>query len=322
MASNARCYGRVTYLFAGLVLLVSASSRLWGQTPVAGPNLPLSSEPQVIPLWDGPAPGALGDGPADRPIVTMYRPATGCSACPVPQTAVIVAPGGGYARLALNHEGVQEAYWFSSLGVTSFVLEYRLGPRYHHPIELGDAQRAVRLVRYRAKEFNVNADRVGIMGFSAGGHLAATVATHFDSGNAAAKDPFDRESSRPDFLILGYPVISMRRPITHTGSLRNLLGDSPDQELVNELSNELHVTPQTPPTFIVHGTNDAAVPVENSIEFYTALRRANVPVEMHLFENGPHGFGMALFDPSLRTWTTLLTNWMSARGLLAPASKR
>jgi len=301
---------------AAVFLLLTAVAPLGAQPPAGNGRgrggAGLNPQPLVVPMWEGETPGALGNAPTDRPILTAYRPA-GAAAN---GTAVIIAPGGGYGMLASVHEGVQEAYWFSALGVTAFVLEYRLGPRYHHPVELGDAQRAIRMVRHRAKDFNLETDRIGMMGFSAGGHLAATTATHFDTGKADAQDPVDRESSRPDFLILGYPVISFQKSITHAGSVRNLLGDNPDPALINDLSNELHVTAQTPPTFIVQGTNDGAVPVENSVEFYSALHKAKVPVEMHLFENGPHGFGMALTDPSLRYWTVLLQNWMTARGLL------
>jgi acetyl esterase/lipase len=202
------------------------------------------------------------------------------------------------------------------MGITAFVLKYRLGPRYHHPIELGDAQRAIRTVRARATEFNILPDRIGMMGFSAGGHLTSTAGTHFDSGKSDSSDPIERASSRPDFLILGYPVISFDPAVTHAGSLRNLLGENPDPKLVENLSNDLQVTAQTPPTFIFHTTNDAGVPVENSVRFYLALRKAKVPVEMHLFENGPHGVGMALNDPSLSAWPNLLMNWLRARGLL------
>jgi len=263
-------------------------------------------------LWENGAPGALGQADTDKPTLTVYRAPRGNVG-----TAIIVAPGGGYGALAMDHEGRQEAYWFNAMGITAFVLKYRLGPRYHHPIELGDAQRAIRTVRARAAEFNVLPDRIGMMGFSAGGHLTSTAGTHFDAGKPDSADPIERAGSRPDFLILGYPVISFDPAVTHAGSLKNLLGDNPDPKLVENLSNELQVTAQTPPTFIFHTTNDNGVPVENSVRFYLALRKAKVPVEMHLFENGPHGVGMALSDPSLSAWPTLLMNWLRARGLLA-----
>jgi acetyl esterase/lipase len=272
--------------------------------------------PQEVPLWENGAPGALGDTDADKPTITIYR----ASRNPV-GTAVIVAPGGGYSALAMDHEGRQVASWFNAMGISAFVLKYRLGPRYHHPIELGDAQRAIRFVRSRAQEFGVPTDRIGMMGFSAGGHLTSTAGTHFDAGKPDAADPVDRVSSRPDFLILGYPVISFDPAIAHAGSVRNLLGDKPDPTLIADLSNELRVTSETPPTFLFHTTSDPAVPVENSVRFYLALVKAKVPAEMHLFANGPHGVGLALGDPELSLWPTLLTNWLRARGLLTPVKK-
>ena len=295
-----------------LILLSLAVSAVSGLAQVPAPQNPPAG-PQEIPLWAGVAPGALGSEDADKPTITAYRAdprrASG--------TAVIVAPGGSYRALSMDNEGRQEAYWFNAMGVTAFVLKYRLGPRYHHPVELGDAQRAIRMVRARAPEFGVAPDRIGMMGFSAGGHLAATAGTHFDSGKPGAADPIDRASSRPDFLILCYAVISFQPAIRHAGSLSSLLGDSPDPALIEELSNELHVTPQTPPTFLFHTTADTAVPAENSVRFYLALRQAKIPAEMHVFENGPHGVGMALGDPALSAWPTLLANWLRGRGLLA-----
>src|SRR5689334_22873220 len=272
---------------------------------------PAPASPQELLLWENGAPGALGQADTDKPTITIYRAPRGSTG-----TAIIVAPGGGYGALAMEHEGRQWAYWYNAMGITAFVLKYRLGPRYHHPIELGDAQRAIRTVRARAAEFSIIPDRIGMMGFSAGGHLASTAATHFDSGKSDSPDAIERVSSRPDFLILGYPVISFDPAVTHAGSLRNLLGDNPDPKLVENLSNELQVTAQTPPTFIFHTTNDNGVPVENSVRFFLALRKAKVPVEMHLFENGPHGVGMALADPTLSAWPGLLMNWLRARGLL------
>jgi acetyl esterase/lipase len=283
------------------------------QTGRGGSAPPAS--PQEILLWENGAPGALGQTDADKPSLTVYRAPRGSSG-----TAIVVAPGGGYANLATEHEGRQEAYWFNAMGITAFVLRYRLGPRYHHPIELGDAQRAIRTVRARAAEFNVIPDRIGMMGFSAGGHLTSTAGTHFDAGKPDSSDPIERVSSRPDFMILGYPVISFDPAVAHAGSVRMLLGENPDPRLIENLSNDLQVTSQTPPTFIFHTTNDNGVPVENSVRFYLALRKAKVPVEMHLFENGPHGVGMALSDPALSAWPNLLMNWLRARGLLTRPS--
>jgi len=198
--------------------------------------------------------------------------------------------------------------------VAAFVLRYRLGPKYHHPIELGDAQRALRFVRYHAADYGIAADKIGIWGFSAGGHLASTAGTHFDSGNPSAADPVDRVGSRPDFMILAYPVISLNTPYVHRGSLRNLLGDNPDPQLVASLSNETQVTPQTPPAFLFHTTTDSGVPVENSVLFYLALRKAGVPAEMHIYEQGPHGVGLALFDPILSAWSRQLEPWLRLHG--------
>lgn len=283
-----------------------------GWSGIAAQTRPPASG-QVIPLWESAAPGALGEADSDRPTVTVYRPSGGARNT---GTAVVIAPGGGYSGLATAHEGVQEANWFNAMGVTAFVLKYRLGPRYHHPIELGDAQRAIRIVRSRAAEFNLQPDRIGMMGFSAGGHLTATAGTRFDAGNADAADPVDRAGSRPDFLVLAYPVISFDPSITHAGSVRNLLGDNPDPKLIQELSAELQVTAQTPPTFIYHTTDDDLVPVEASVAFYRVVAKAGVPVEMHLFAKGKHGSGLGLGDPALDQWSGLLEVWLRGRGLL------
>ena len=272
-----------------------------------------AQDPTTVLLWPNGAPGAIGSEDRDQPTLTIFLPVKNQAN----GTGVIVCPGGSYTALASNHEGRQVANWLNSLGIAAFVLKYRLGPRYHHPIELGDAQRAIRLVRTRAAEYGVAADRVGVMGFSAGGHLAATTGTHFDNGNASDADPVQRAGSRPDFLVLGYPVISLTTSYTHQGSLRNLLGDNPDPKLKESLSNELQVTAQTPPTFLFHTTEDKTVPVENSVLFYLALKKAGVPAEMHIFERGPHGVGLALRDPALGMWPELLANWFRERGLLA-----
>ncbi len=268
----------------------------------------------TIPLWESAAPGALSSSEADIPALTVYKPFREPNG-----TAVVIAPGGAYIGLAQNLEGRQVANWFNAMGVTAFVLRYRLGPRYHHPIELGDAQRAIRWVRARAKEYGLRPDRIGIMGFSAGGHLASTAATHFADPDPAAADPIDRLSGRPDFAILGYPVISFVAPYSHTGSERNLLGENPDPKLREELSNELRVTAKTPPTFLFHGDADKGVPSENSVAFYLALRKAGVPAEMHIFQRADHGIGLALFDPAASEWPTLLLGWLRGMGLVGGA---
>lgn len=292
------------------ILLIAAtlltSAALAAQPP---PPMPIH-DGQIIPLWAGGAPGAQGAADADTPAITVYLPRTMTAGTP----AMIVCPGGGYAGLASNHEGRQVANFLNSLGMAAFVLRYRLGPTYHHPTQLGDAQRAIRTVRAKAAEWRLDPARIGIMGFSAGGHLAMTASTLFDSGRTDAADALDRAGSRPDFAVLGYPVISMTAPWTHQGSRRNLLGESPDAELASRLSGEKAVTKDTPPTFIFQTNQDTAVPAENSVHYYLALRQAGVPAEMHIFERGPHGVGLANNDPALSAWSALLANWLRGRG--------
>ncbi|MFN7997306.1 MAG: alpha/beta hydrolase [Bryobacteraceae bacterium] len=263
-------------------------------------------------LWPAGAPGAIGAEDSDKPNLTPY-PAKSPGAV---KTAVIVCPGGGYGALAKDHEGDQIARWLNSIGISAFVLQYRIAPRYHHPAPIQDAQRAIRFVRSHAGEYGIAPERIGIWGFSAGGHLASTTGTHFDGGNPQAADPIDRVSCRPDFMILAYPVISFTTPYTHRGSLRNLLGDNPDAKLVASLSNETQVTAQTPPTFLFHTDEDKGVPPENSILFYLALRKAGVPAELHIYQRGPHGVGLAPTDAVLVTWTQRLKDWLDIRGLL------
>jgi len=285
-------------------------------SPDRDPRVDPTAELHTFRLWQKSAPGALGESDEDIPTLTLY-PATHQDK---PTAAIIVAPGGSYHHLAANHEGRQIANWFNAMGVTAFVLQYRLGPRYHHPIELGDAQRAMRLVRSRAREFNINPALVGFMGFSAGGHLASTLATHFDAGNSNDPDAVNRENCRPDFLILAYPVISMTADYAHKGSAENLLGTPPDPALAKQLSNELNVTSTTPPTFLFSTSADTLVPPENTVAFYLALHKAGVPAEMHIFEKGPHGVGLDLNDVALSEWGILLRNWLRTRGALANAN--
>ena len=276
---------------------------------------PLVARAQAaIPLWANGAPGALGATPADQPELTPYLPPAGTAN----GTAVVIFPGGGYQHLSMEKEGSDVANWLAGAGVTTFVVRYRLGPNYHHPTMLGDAQRAIRIVRARAAEWNVDPRRLGVIGFSAGGHLASTAGTHFDVGKAADADPVERASSRPDFLLLIYPVITMRDSLTHAGSRRNLIGLEAAPDLVRLMSNETQVTRDTPPTFLVHSTDDKTVPVENSLLFYEALKRNGVPAEMHVFEYGGHGFGLAPRDRVLSSWTTLCESWMRRHGWLTP----
>jgi acetyl esterase/lipase len=284
-----------------------------GPAPAPAPRpAPILQEPQTIPLWEGRAPGALGDAPEDTPTLTIYMPPNTTG----PMTAVVIAPGGGYRVLSMNLEGRAPANYFNTLGVAAFVLKYRLGPKYHHPVELGDAQRAIRMVRARAAEWRVAPDRIGIMGFSAGGHLASTASTKFDAGNPNAADPIDRAGSRPDFAILGYPVITLTESWTHLGSKTMLLGENPDAALVRSLSNDTQVTKETPPTYLFHTNADTAVPAENAVHYYLALRKAGVPAELHIFKDGAHGAGLALHDPALSEWPRTLANWMRASALI------
>lgn len=304
----------VTFSMCMISVLASMG---FSQQSTARPAPPAyAQEPTTFPLWANGAPGALGHEDSDIPTLTYYPALHG-----VP-TAVVVAPGGGYRGLAMNHEGWQVAYWLNAVGVSAFVLKYRLGPRYHHPIELGDAQRAIRTVRARAADYGIKPDRIGMMGFSAGGHLTSTAETHFDAGNPGAADHIDRVSSRPDFAVLCYAVISFTAPYTHHGSMQNLLGDSPDPQLVQNLSNEFQVTPQTPPTFLFSTSGDTGVPPENSVAMYLALHKANVPAELHIFQKGPHGVGLDLGDPALGEWPKLLINWLRGLGMLEKWNRR
>ncbi len=266
----------------------------------------------TFPLWTGPAPMAQGTANDDVPTLTPYLPAANPT-----HTAVIVAPGGGYGHLSGKEADV--AKWLAAHGVAGFVLKYRLGPKYRNPVELGDAQRAIRLVRADAAKYGVAPDHIGIWGFSAGGHLAASAGTIFDAGSAGAADRLDqdrtqRQSSRPDFLVLAYPVITMMDPYGHTGSRKNLLGEHPSLELVRSMSMETRVTAETPPTFLYATSDDPVVPVMNSVLFYEALIANKVPAEMHLYRHGPHGTGLAESYPELKSWPDLLAVWMRAGG--------
>ena len=298
----------IAKVFLALAIVpIGSSARQAATAPAAVPS--------PLLLWPNGAPGASGDTDADKPAITIFLPAV-----PNPtKTGVVVAPGGGYTHLAMDKEGFAYARWLNQHGVAAFVLRYRLGPQYHHPVEIGDAQRAIRLVRAHAAEYGIEKDRVGMWGSSAGGHLTATAGTQFDAGRPDAPDPIDRESSRPQFLILSYPVITLMDPSAHTGSRKFLLGDNPDPALVTSMSAETRVTADTPPTFLFTTTDDKTVPVMNSVMFYEALVKAGVPVEMHIFQHGAHGAGLAAANPDLSIWPDLLLKWMRERGYAAPA---
>jgi len=269
-----------------------------------------AADPERIVLWPDGAPEAVGTEEVDIPTLTIH------AAPPEKRngSAMLICPGGGYRHLAVDHEGQQIADWCNRMGTTAFVLRYRLGPRHHHPAPLDDATRAIRIIRHRADDWDIDKNRVAVIGFSAGGHLASTLATHFEPSIPDADDPLLRESSRPDFAILCYPVITFTKDAVHAGSRRNLLGDDPPQDLVASLSNETQVTAETPPTFLFHTVADRPVPVENSILFFQALRRAGVPAEMHLYEQGPHGVGLAQDRPALADWPDRCRNWLASHG--------
>ncbi len=257
-----------------------------------------------IELWPFGAPGALSEEEIDKPHLDFYAPQKPNGG------AVIVCPGGGYGFLALDHEGAQIAQWLNDRGFAAFVLHYRIAPRYKHPIPLLDAQRALRVVRNRAEEWNIESDKIGIWGFSAGGHLAACCATLFDEGQRRASDLIDTVSCRPSFCVLAYPVVSMRESWMHEGSRDNLIGANASEELALKMSPEANVSPETPPTFLFHTADDDVVPSQNSVAFYLALREQNVPAELHIYERGAHGVGLALDDATLASWTRRLHFWL------------
>lgn len=297
----------ITPLLCALILGAGPTS-FAQEKAAASPTKPAKMPRDEFPLWPKGAPGALGSELKDIPTLTPYfalpEKATGA--------AMIVCPGGGYGGLA-PHEGVHYALWLNEQGITAFVLKYRLGSNgYRHPAMMQDGQRAIRYVRSKSAEWNLDPKRVGIIGSSAGGHLASTCLTHFDAGQADSPDPIDHESSRPDLGVLCYPVITMG-PDTHEGSKKNLLGDHPDASLVESLSNEKQVTSETPPTFLFHTAEDSSVKVENSLDFAAALCRSGVSFALHIYPTGRHGLGLGSgqWDPARRhPWTTECALWL------------
>jgi acetyl esterase/lipase len=287
----------------------------------------LSGQTKVIDIWQDKVPGAISKAnlkatidSADNwikmrnitnPVLDMYpAPAVKANG-----TAVIICPGGGYWALAISHEGSEIAGWLNSMGITAFVLKYRLpdnsimtdksiGP-------MQDGQEAIRIVRRQAKEWGINPNKIGILGFSAGGHLASTLSTHFSE---KVYEPADSTSARPDFSILIYPVISMDSSITHSGSRNNLLGEKPSRKRIKHFSNELQVGKQTPPAFLIHSIDDNAVPVQNSINYAMALKRFNIPCELHIYETGGHGYGLGRSSGTESTWPNACQKWLKARG--------
>lgn len=284
----------VSILFCATTAAIASDDALTSQTPIL--------------LWPDGAPGAHGTTPDDIPTLTPFLPDGPTST----GAAIVVCPGGGYAALS-RHEGADYARWLNELGIAAFVLKYRLGSHgYRHPIMLQDASRAMRLVRARSAEWGLDTKRVGIIGSSAGGHLASTMMTHFDAGDASSTDPIEMQSSRPYLGILVYPVISFGEK-GHMGSLHQLLGNDPPADLVKLLSNELQVTKDTPPAFLFHTADDPVVRVENSLLFSNALAGLNIPFELHVYPHGPHGLGLGThqWNPAARhPWVSECARWL------------
>lgn len=271
-------------------------------------------KPVTTLLWADGAPDAKGTEAKDKPTLIAYALPKGDQLHP----AIVICPGGGYGGLAMDHEGHQIAKFLNGLGISAFICDYRhRGKGYGHPAPMQDVQRAIRTVRSKASEWGVDDKRIGVLGFSAGGHLASTAVTHFDAGLPEG-DAIAKTSCRPDFGVLCYPVIAFEQKYTHKGSQENLLGKNADAKLIESLSNEKQVTPQTPPTFLWHTTEDKAVPPENSVVFYLALVKAGVPAELHIYEKGQHGIGLGKTTntPAASEWTKALENWLKTRGIL------
>lgn len=273
-----------------------------------------AADPERVRLWADGAPGAKGEADTDQPFVTIWRadPAQSTGA------AFVVCPGGGYGGLALDHEGKQVAEWCVARGLTAFVLHYRLGSKgYHYPTQLLDVQRAIRFARAQAAAYGVRPERIGVWGFSAGGHLASMAATLFDERpDGGTDDAIDRVSARPDLAVLCYPVIMMNAAPTHRGSRKNLLGPAGDDALAERLSTEARVTAATPPTFLFQTDEDPGVPAENAVAFYLACRKHAVPAELHIYERGRHGVGLAAADAVLSTWPDRLRDWLARHGFV------
>ena len=299
-----------------ITFVLSTAVALAGHCLLSKPGpLPPPQTGDAIVLWTAGAPGAIGKEPEDVPTLTPYLPAKDIAT----GAAMIVCPGGGYQHLA-DHEGAPIAKWLNSIGVTAFVLKYRIAPRYHHPAPMLDAARAIRTVRARVAEWGINPAKIGILGFSAGGHVASTAGTHYEQGDARSPDPIERVSSRPDLMVLVYPVITMGER-AHAGSRRNLIGSNPEAAVVTLLSNEQQVDSRTPPAFLVHTVDDATVPVENSTMFAEALQRAKVPYELHLYQHGPHGFGLGAKLEGVSSWPGLCADWLRLNGFLSPTAR-
>jgi acetyl esterase/lipase len=273
-----------------------------------------AAEPKTELLWPKGTPASNGVEDKDKPTLIIYLPEKPNGA------GIVICPGGGYGGLAMDHEGHQIGRWLNEHGIAGFICDYRhRGKGYEHPAPLHDAQRAIRTVRARAKEFGVDPSKIGILGFSAGGHLASSALTHFDAGKKNFDDEIEQTSCRPDFGILCYPVIAFDQPFTHKGSQTNLLGKDASAELIASMSSEKQVTDQTPPCFLWHTTEDTGVPPQNSVVFYSALIAHKVPAELHIYEKGRHGVGLGKDVPGTDAWPAACLAWLKGRGVI-PAS--
>ena len=299
-------------VFAGVVLVCSG---MGAQLPAVKSPADEVPHGQRILLWEGGAPMAKGELPEDKPALEFFGASPDAKLADGLHTAVIVCPGGGYTHLAYDKEGTRIAEWLNLQGVSAFVLTYRLAPRYSYPAPILDGERAVRWVRSHAQEYGVAPGRIGAWGFSAGGHLVGILGTHFDAGLAQG-DAVDRVSDRPDFVISSYGGLTLDPKVAKVGAMKSLLGEHPTAALVEDMSPEKHVTKETPPYFLYATQTDQSVPVLSSVVFYEALTRAGVSAELHLFEQGPHGTGLAGSYPALSVWPTMLGNWMRLHGWL------
>jgi acetyl esterase/lipase len=294
------------------LLLLACAGFLAMTSAVSAQTVSAQGLPKPMPLYNGTPPGALGHGTRDIPMLYVMLPKK-----PTTSAAMLVIPGGGYVEVALGHEGFQVGEWLRAQGMPAIVLDYRVAP-YHYPTEIEDGMRAMRVIRAHAKEWGIDPNRIGVWGSSAGGHLASTLGTHCNKTNPNAADPIDRLSCKPDFMVLAYPVISMRKSITHMGSRNALLGLHPSPALVKEFSNELQVSPSTPPAFLFATERDPTVPVQNSIDFYNAMIRNHVPGELHIFDYSNHGCGLCGSIIPLSSWPSLLRRWMIDHSWLPP----
>ena len=301
--------------FVFLICLVLTATAQQAKTPLYPEGIPCKLHEDLETLYDATGKKIIKVGVPE----IWYYPASRKTSAKLP--AILIVPGGGYTTLAFDHEGIKVAQWLNQLGISAFVLLYRLPYWESEPckskVALMDATRAIRIIRHRASEWNINPNKVGVMGFSAGGHLAATLSTQFDLGNTAVENQFDKFSSRPDFSILVYPVISMLNGLTHMGSRKSLLGDNPTKEELNFYSNDLQVKSNTPPTLLIHAKDDSVVVPENSIQYHRALQKNKTPTTLHLLEVGGHGFGIKNAQAPTNSWLKITDEWLQEKKFIA-----